>query len=109
MAFVKVASLAALPEGESTEAIVDGHPYAVCHAGGEIHCLDGECPCTGGPLSQGAVRHGFLVCPWHGWRFDYNTGVCAYDDSIHIATFPVKVDGDDIYVDVSQPLAIPPA
>jgi nitrite reductase/ring-hydroxylating ferredoxin subunit len=104
MAYVKVGAAAALPDGEVFEAKVDGHPYAVCNAGGQIHCLDGECPCTGGPLSQGAIRHELLVCPWHGWRFDYKTGICAYDDSIQVAMFPVKVEDGDIYVDVTEPL-----
>ena len=104
MAFVKVADISALPDGETMEAKVDGHPYAVCNAGGALHCLDGECPCTGGPLSQGAIRHDLLVCPWHGWRFDYKTGVCAYDDSIKVARFPVKVEDGGIFVDVTEPL-----
>jgi nitrite reductase (NADH) small subunit len=104
MAFVKVGSADSLAPGDVMEAVVDGHPYAVCNAGGAIHCLDGECPCTGGPLSQGAIRHELLVCPWHGWRFDYNTGICAYDDSIKIATFPTKVENGDIYIDVTEPL-----
>ena len=101
MAFVKVGSVSALANGDVMETKVDGHPYAVCIAGGEVHCLDGECPCTGGPLSPGATRHELLVCPWHGWRFDYRTGVCAYDDSVKVARFPVKVEGGDIYVDVT--------
>lgn len=104
MAYVKVADISALPEGETMEAKIAGHPYAVCNAGGAFHCLDGECPCTGGPLSQGAIRHDLLVCPWHGWRFDYKTGVCAYDDSIKVARFPVKVEDGGIFVDVTRPL-----
>jgi nitrite reductase (NADH) small subunit len=108
MAFVKIGSVSALPDGETMEAKVEGHPYAVCNAGGAIRCLDGECPCTGGPLSQGAIRHGLLVCPWHNWRFDYKTGICAYDNSIRVSMFPVKIEGGDIYVDVSRPLAAPP-
>lgn len=104
MAFVKVADISALPDGETMEAKVDGHPYAVCNADGALHCLDGECPCTGGPLSQGAIRHDLLVCPWHGWRFDYKTGVCAYDDSIKVARFPVKEEDGGIFIDVTRPL-----
>jgi toluene monooxygenase system ferredoxin subunit len=103
MAFVKIGLLSVLPPGEVMEAQIDGHRYAICHAGGELHCLDGECPCTGGPLSQGAIRHQLLVCPWHGWRFDYKTGICAYDDAVKLAKFPVRVDKDEIWVDVGTP------
>jgi len=90
------------------EAKVEGHPYTICNAGGAIRCLDGECPCAGGPLSQGAIRHGLLVCPWHNWRFDYKTGVNPYDESVRVSLFAVKIDNGDIYIDVSQPLAAPP-
>jgi len=102
VAFVKVGSVSALQPGWVIEAKVGENYYAVCNAGGQIHCLDGECPCTGGPLSRGALRNDLLVCPWHGWRFHYRDGVCAYDDSIKIAKFPVKIEGDDILIDVSR-------
>jgi nitrite reductase/ring-hydroxylating ferredoxin subunit len=107
MAFVKVGSLKDVQPGWVLEAHVDGHPYAVFRDDreeGELYCLDGECPCTGGPLGQGAVREGMLVCPWHGWRYDCKTGVCAYDDSIKIDRFPVKTEGDDVLIDVATPL-----
>jgi nitrite reductase/ring-hydroxylating ferredoxin subunit len=106
VAFVKVGSVSALQPGWVLEARIGENYYAVCNTGGGIHCLDGECPCTGGPLSQGALRNDLLVCPWHGWRFDRN-GVCAYDDSIRIAAFPVKIEGDHILIDVSQPIRQP--
>lgn len=45
-----------------------------------MHCLDGE-------------------------RFDYKTGVCAYDGSIKVAKFRVKVQDSEIYVDVTRLLS----
>src|SRR5260370_2616370 len=90
MAFVKVGPVSALADGDVMETNVDGRPYAVCNAGGEVHCLDGESPCTGGPLSQGAIRHELLVCPWHGRPFDYKTRVSASDTSTKTASSPAK-------------------
>ena len=29
---------------------------------------------AGGPLSEGKLEEGALVCPWHGSRFDLETG-----------------------------------
>ena len=109
MAFIKIAAAGEVDSNEVLEAKIDGHFYAVCRVDGELHCLDGECPCTGGPLSQGAIRHGLLVCPWHGWRFDYQTGVCAYDDSLKIAKFAIKEEGGDVLIDVSRPINEPTA
>ena len=88
------------------EAEVDGETYAICNVDGEIHAFEGSCPCTGGPLGHGALRENLLVCPWHGWRYDYRTGVSAYNENIRIAKFPVKVEGDDILIDLPERRAL---
>ena len=93
MPFVKAGSLAKLPPGSVMEAQVRGGTYAICNAGGEIHVLDGICPHAGGPLGQGALHGTTLVCPWHAWEFEL-------DDALILAKFPVKIDGDDILIDV---------
>jgi len=101
MAFVKVGSLSKLPAGSVMEALVGDGTYAVCNAGGEIYALDGICPHSGGPLGQGALHGTTLVCPWHAWEFDCRThveGASEMDDLV--AKFPVRIDGDDILVDV---------
>jgi nitrite reductase (NADH) small subunit len=93
MAFVRVATVSELQPGWVKEVRVDGQSYALCNSGGEIHALDGSCPCTGGPLGQGALREDLLVCPWHGWRFDCRT----------VAKFPVRISGDDILLEIGSP------
>src|SRR5438876_7831737 len=100
MALVRIASVSGLTPGSVIEVEIGGVCYAVCNSGGEIHCFDGSCPCTGGPLGQGALREGLLVCPWHGWRFDPGTGVSAYDETVRLDRFPVETRGDDILIDV---------
>jgi nitrite reductase (NADH) small subunit len=100
MAFVKVGSLSKLPAGSVVEALVGNGTYAVCNAGGEIHALDGICPHAGGPLGQGALHGTTLVCPWHAWEYDCRTGANEMDDGFMVAKVPVKIDGDDILIDV---------
>jgi len=107
MSFVKVGSLAALPPGTVMEAQVGEGTYAICNAGGEVHALDGICPHAGGPLGQGALHGTTLVCPWHAWEFECRTqvkdsGASEMDDGYPVAKFPVKIDGDDILIDVSS-------
>jgi nitrite reductase/ring-hydroxylating ferredoxin subunit len=100
MPLVKVASLAAFPPGSVLEALVGDGTYAICNSGGEIHALDGICPHAGGPLGHGALHGTTLVCPWHAWEYDCRSGANEMDDSLVLAKFPVKIQGDDILIDV---------
>ena len=100
MPFVKAGSLAKLKPGSVMEAEVAGNTYAICNVGGELHAYDGVCPHAGGPLGQGAVNENILACPWHGWEYDCRTGVNEYDDSVKLAKFAVKAQGDDILIDI---------
>ena len=36
---------------------------------GEVHAMGARCGHMGGPLDEGWVQDGGLVCPWHGSRF----------------------------------------
>ena len=101
MSFVKVGSVAKLEPGSVMEAEVGGNTYAICNVGGELYAYDGVCPHAGGPLGQGAIHDNILQCPWHGWEYDCRTGVNEFDESVKLAKFPVKAEGDDILIDVS--------
>ena len=37
-----------------------------------------------------------LVCPWHGWEFDLETGRALFDDRVRVRTFEASVEGDAI-------------
>jgi nitrite reductase/ring-hydroxylating ferredoxin subunit len=39
-----------------------------------------------------------IVCPWHGWTFDVNTGACMHDTSARIRVYPLKVEGEEVFV-----------
>ena len=100
MPFVKAGSVAGLGDNETMEALLNGRPYAICNVGGEIHALDGTCPHRGGPVGQGAINEGRVVCPWHAWEFDCATGANDYDARIKLKKYQVQISGNDIMVDV---------
>jgi len=106
MAFVKVLSLARLPADSAVEVMVGGLPIALCHfagqAGEEIRALGGICPHQGGPLGYGTINGESVACPWHGWEFDCVTGRNDYNPDTRVQTYPVKIEGDDILVDVES-------
>ena len=102
MAWTKVATVGDLPTDSVIEVEHGGNLYAICNAGGEFRALSGVCPHEGGPLGQGNVVEGLLVCPWHMWEFDACSGACMVDDAMGIPTYPVKVEGGAILVDLAE-------
>lgn len=50
--------------------------------GERVFALGARCSHAGGPLDQGWVLDGTLVCPWHGSRYDLATGRPASGPSI---------------------------
>lgn len=51
-----------------------GHDVAVFLLDGELRVVDNTCLHTGGPLADGAVVDGCVICPLHGWVYDLSTG-----------------------------------
>jgi nitrite reductase (NADH) small subunit len=104
MAFVKAASLAKLPPGALLEFRNGEQQFALCNVAGEIHVLENHCPHRGGPLAMGALHGNMVVCPWHAWEFDCTTGACDFNPEIVVRRYPVKVEGDDVLIDVDTTL-----
>jgi nitrite reductase (NADH) small subunit len=80
--------------------MVDGYPYAICHVRGEVRALSGVCPHSGGPLGQGQIHEGRVVCPYHLWEFDCRTGEYDYDPARRVAIFEVRVEDGEILLRV---------
>ncbi len=101
MAFVKVASASELGPDSLMEVMVDGNCYALCNAAGEVYAISGVCLHRGGPLGQGALHGTQVVCPWHAWEWDCRTGANDYNPEQKVATYPVKIEGGDILIDIA--------
>ena len=65
--------------------------------------MDNKCPHQDGPLGEGSIENGLLRSPWHGWDFCPHGGSSGdfYDG---LETFPIKVEGDVIYVGLEEEL-----
>ena len=97
---MKVAAMSKLPLNSVCEVTVDDEPYALCNSGGAIRALSGVCAHMGGPLGQGQLHDGRVVCPYHMWEFDCATGEYDYDPTLRAPTFDVKVENGEIFVQV---------
>lgn len=98
LTYHRVGSLATLQAGEHIGATIDGQTVAVFLVDGDVIATQGTCPHASGPLHEGEVDGRNLTCPWHGWSFDLDSGVCDDDPCLQLARYPVKVQGDDVLV-----------
>jgi len=98
--FVKVAKKSEIPTDTGYRVEVNGREVALFQVDGKVYAIHAVCPHQGGPLDEGGLEGNTVMCPWHGWQFDVTNGVCTFNDSIKQPTFPVKEEGDDIYIQI---------
>ena len=84
-AVCKVGRLSSLPPNSVMEVMVGGSPYAICNAAARCARSSGVCLHRGGPLGQGQIHDGRVVCPYHMWEFDCATGEYDYDPTMRVA------------------------
>lgn len=96
--FVKVSKKSEIPQDTGKCVEVNGKEVALFNIEGKVFAINHTCPHQGGPLAEGGIEGSVVTCPWHGWSFDVKTGVCTFNDSIQQETFPVKEEGEDIFV-----------
>jgi len=80
-------------------ATVNGKQVAIFQIDGKYHGISNVCAHIGGPIIDGDLdKHGYVVCPWHGYRCDPKTGKAPGGSPERVETFDVKVDGEDVLV-----------
>jgi nitrite reductase (NADH) small subunit len=97
--FVRVCSATEVPaEGQVAEFTVLGEALCVARVNGAIAVLGGVCPHEGGPLGEGIIEKGRVVCPWHGYAFDVRTGLSEDDPDLRAAVLETKVEDGELRV-----------
>ena len=96
--FVKVATMADLPEGAAMTVDAAGRPVALSNVDGKVYATSNTCPHQGGPLGEGDLDGTSITCPWHAFRFEVATGQCVNQPALKVGCYPVRVDGQDILV-----------
>ncbi len=101
MAFVCVAKTTDIAPGQIREIPLEGTTIALANVAGQFHAISNTCLHRGGPLGQGLLQGNTVTCPWHGWTFDVTSGKVTGNLAAGVASYPVEVRGDDIYVDTA--------
>jgi nitrite reductase/ring-hydroxylating ferredoxin subunit len=95
----KIANVKDIPEGKGVALLLEGgEEIALFKVQGKIYALQNGCPHMGGPLGEGDVENGCVVCPWHGYQFDVATGSCIHDSSYAAIPVGIEVCGDEVFL-----------
>ncbi len=102
---VEVAKTGDIPEGEARKFVVNRIEIAIVNVGGTFYAIDDICSHAEASLSEGEVdvEELSIECPRHGSAFDLETGQPrALPATVPIATFPVKVEGDRVMIELED-------
>jgi 3-phenylpropionate/trans-cinnamate dioxygenase ferredoxin component len=98
----RVAAVGELPPESLKRVEADGVPICLAHAeDGNFYAIGDVCTHEEYSLSEGELWDLSVECPQHGSRFDLRDGhVTGLPAVIPATTYPVTVEGEDVYVDV---------
>ncbi len=64
-----------IPIGQGACFVIEEQEIAVFRLrNGDLLAVENRCPHRGGPLAEGIVGAGKVICPLHGHKFDLSTG-----------------------------------
>jgi toluene monooxygenase system ferredoxin subunit len=89
-------------EGEMLAMTLGSVDVLLCNVGGELIAYEDRCPHLANPLSQGVLAENVLTCAAHEWVFDIRTGHGVNPETACLRRFPVRLDGDQVFVDVGH-------
>ena len=101
MNWIQVAKVGDVPTNTGLSVEANGQSIALYKVDGQVYALNGICPHAGGPLAEGSLNGCLAMCPWHGWEFNVKTGLCDFNSEISTKTFPVKQEGENIFISIS--------
>lgn len=97
--FVDVASTDVFDDRSMYGVEEDGTAIALIEMGNQYFALANRCTHQGGPLCEGELSEGTVECPWHGAKFDVESGAPTTPPASEgVETFEVRVQGDAIEV-----------
>lgn len=99
--WTKIVALQDIPKLGSRVVRSGGKEIAIFRTEDDrVFALHNSCPHKGGPLSQGIVYGDKVACPLHNWRISLVDGQAEEPDEGHTACFSVKVEDDQVYLEI---------
>ena len=100
MAFQKAVNADDLLSGEMAGVTVAGTRLLIIKIDDKFFVYEDKCAHKGTPLSEGDLDGELLTCPTHLWEYDARTGTGVNPENSCLRSFPVRVDGNAVLVNL---------
>ena len=81
--------------------ILNGERVCLAFTQHRFYAVQDKCTHNGDSLSKGHLNHlGEVICPWHNYCFNLQTGNEAQERSKELKTYPVKSDDTGFYIGI---------
>ena len=105
MSFEFACTIDEIAADQAHKVVLGRYDVAIARDGDEVFALQDLCSHAEVALSEGEVEGGTIECFLHGSCFDLRTGKpTSLPATEPVATFPIEVRGNDIYVDTDSTL-----
>ncbi|OGN98039.1 MAG: (2Fe-2S)-binding protein [Chloroflexi bacterium RBG_13_51_18] len=113
--FIEAGKTGEFKDGSKKKVTVAGQDMLLARVGNDYFAVSNRCPHLGGDLSKGTLEGTIITCPRHGSQFDIRDGKNirwmkgtglfsavgkALKSPRPIVTYKVKVESDNIYIEV---------
>lgn len=99
--FAKLTTESDLPAPNKAKEFPCGDKtICIANVNGTFSAMDNVCLHRGGPIGQGMIENGKVVCPWHAWAWDPQTGEAAHNPAAKIPVYPVKIENGDVLIEI---------
>lgn len=110
MRYIPVLPVNKLKNKEHKVVLLNGKKIILFKIDGKITAISNTCPHKAGPLGDGMIESRsdgmYIVCPWHGWRYNLVTGKVPPGYEGQQAVFDTKIEDGMILVS-ENPIAYP--
>jgi pyruvate oxidase len=92
-----------LEVGRLTTVVAAGRALCITRTADGYGALDNRCPHQGGPLGDGQIENGYVICPWHGYEYNPCSGKPPEGFSDAATGYAVDLREDGLYVELPVP------
>lgn len=100
---IKVAEVSELEPNDRKHVEIKGKEITVLNVDGSYYAVENFCPHMGGPVGNGPIGDAddrdVIMCPFHEWRFDLETGQVVFPGKMKVMSYDVSLEKYEVEVE----------